>query len=120
MAREGDGQGRAGEKKVDEAWKDSVAGEKSATGDAAHPAREVTFSVFVTGLMMDAFVALGEIENPLVKAKETNLPHAKFIIDILSLLQEKTKNNLTQEESGMLEQMLYELRMRYVERSKKV
>lgn len=106
-------------KKIDEHWKEAVSKDKSGPDEKDQPLKEVNFNVFITGLMMDAFVALGEIENPLAKSKETNLPHAKFIIDILSLLRDKTKNNLTPEESKMLEQMLYELRMRYVDRAKK-
>ncbi len=81
-------------------------------------ADEVTFNLFVTGLMMEALVALGEAENPLTKKKELNEMHARFIIDTLSVLQEKTKNNLVKDESDLLENIIYSLRMKYAEKMK--
>lgn len=80
---------------------------------------EASFSLFVSSLMMQAMSALGEIENPLTKKKEFNPSHAKFIIDTLTMLQEKTKGNLTKEEAEMLEGILYELRMRFVSKTQK-
>lgn len=80
---------------------------------------EVTFGLFISGLMMEALVALGDLENPVTKKKETSLPHAKFIIDTLSMLKDKTKGNLAKDESDALEAVLYDLRMRFVEKSSK-
>ena len=74
----------------------------------------VTFAVLLSGLMMDALVALGDMEHPMTKKKEPNLDHARFSIGMLELLQEKTKNNLTKGEAEMLEGLLYDLRMRFV------
>jgi hypothetical protein len=54
------------------------------------------------------------MNNPMTDKKEEDLPQAKFIIDTLGMLQEKTKGNLTPEESKLLENMLYELRTQYV------
>lgn len=101
-------------KKVDEAWKDAVAKEASAKVDKNGKLPEVTFNMFITGLMMEAFVALGELENPVSNKKETNLIHAKFIIDTLNILKDKTRNNLAQDEANLIEGVLYELRMKYV------
>ena len=75
---------------------------------------EVSFGLFIYGLMMEAMIAFGEAENPITKKKEANIPHAKFLIDTLEMLQTKTKGNLTKEEEDMLEGILYELRMRFV------
>ena len=75
---------------------------------------EVSFNLFISSLMMQGMVALGEAENPVTKTREFNKMHAQFIIDTLSMLREKTKNNLTKEETDMLEGILYELRMRFV------
>ena len=76
---------------------------------------EATFHLFITSLMMQALIALGELENPITKKKEEeNLAQAKLLIDTLSMLEEKTKNNLTKEESETLSAILYELRMRFV------
>ncbi len=80
---------------------------------------EASFSLFVSSLMMQAMSALGEIENPITKKKEYNQSHAKFIIDTLTMLQEKTKNNLTKVEAEMLEGILYELRLRFVSKTQK-
>ncbi len=107
-------------KKVDESWKDSVNKEKGPQDTADREERELqaSFSLFISSLMMQAMSSLGEIENPITKKKEFNSSHAKFIIDTLSMLQEKTKNNLTKDESEMMEGVLYELRMRFVARTK--
>ena len=67
--------------------------------------------------MMEGVISLGEIEHPVTKKTETNLPHAKFIIDTVAMLQEKTKNNLSKEEAEMVEGILYELRMRFLSKT---
>jgi hypothetical protein len=78
------------------------------------PLPEVTFSTFVYSLSTSALVHLGEIPEPLTEKMDKNLPLAKQTIDILGILQEKTKGNLTQEEENLLTSFLYDLRMRYV------
>lgn len=106
-------------KKVDESYKAQVEKDRDA-GDQAQEAAavpEASFSFFITTLGMQATVALGDVPNPQNNKKEESLPQAKFLIDILGTLQEKTKNNLTKEESDLLEGMLYELRMRYVQKT---
>lgn len=82
------------------------------------PEIEASFGLFISSLMMQAVSALGDIENPVTKKKEMNLSHAKFMIDTLVMLQDKTRNNLTKEESDMLDGFLYELRMRFVAKNK--
>ena len=82
----------------------------------APPADEpVTFSTFVLGLSTQALLHLGEIPNPLTRAVERDLVAAKQVIDILAILREKTRNNLEPSEDSLLESMLYDLRMRYVD-----
>ncbi len=61
---------------------------------------------------------MGLVENPLTKKKEKDLNQAKYLIDILSILEEKTKGNLTKDEQNYLQSLLYNLRMAYVEYSK--
>ena len=69
--------------------------------------------------MTTAAVHFGDIAPPgSEKRLEPNLPGAAQMIEILGMLQQKTKGNLTPEEQQFLEQVLYELRMRYVEASK--
>ena len=80
---------------------------------------EVTFGLFISGLMMEALIAMGEVENPVTNKKEFNKAHTKFIIDTLAMLKDKTKGNIAKEESGALEAILYDLRMKFVAKSGK-
>jgi len=80
---------------------------------------EVTFLGFVLSLAHTAAFHFGDVPDPVTgAAAEVNLPAAQQIIDILVLLEQKTKGNLTAEERQLLEQIVYELRMRFVEASK--
>ena len=78
------------------------------------PLPEVSFATFIYSLSTSALVHLGEIPEPITEKMDKNLPFAKQTIDILGILQEKTKGNLTQEEENLLNNFLYDLRMRYV------
>lgn len=88
--------------------------QKEAQAEQPSPVPEVTFSAFVYSLSTSALVHLGEIPEPITEKMDKNLPLAKQTIDILGILQEKTKGNLTQEEENLLSSFLYDLRMRYV------
>ncbi len=86
--------------------------------EAAHagePGEPVNFSTFVLGLSTQALLHLGDIPNPMTRAVEQDLDAAKHVIDILGILQDKTRNNLEPAEASLLESILYDLRMRYVE-----
>ena len=79
----------------------------------------INFIAFVLTLAHTTAVHLGDTEDPVSGHKmEPHLPAAQQMIDILSLLEEKTRGNLTAEERQLLEQLLYELRVRFVEVSK--
>jgi hypothetical protein len=79
----------------------------------------ISFAAFVLSLAHTAAVHFGDIPDPVSgEAGEANLPAAQQMIDILSLLETKTRGNLTAEERQLLEQLLFELRMRYVEAGK--
>ncbi|MBI3322298.1 MAG: DUF1844 domain-containing protein [Candidatus Omnitrophica bacterium] len=78
---------------------------------------ETDFGFFLSSLSMQALVALGEIPHPATNLAAENLEQARYFIDLLGMLQEKTKGNLTQEEASILEGVLYELRMKYVART---
>jgi hypothetical protein len=85
----------------------------------AHDATAVTFVGFVLSLAHTAAFHFGDVPDPVTGESGTaNLAAAQQIIDILALLEQKTRGNLTAEERQLLEQLLYELRMRYVEASK--
>jgi hypothetical protein len=75
----------------------------------------VTFSSFVFSLGTSALMFMGEQLDPRQAKVPVNLAQAKEIIDILSMLQGKTQGNLDTEEQAVLEDMLYALRMKYVD-----
>jgi len=84
----------------------------------AHPHQEINFSTFVMGLSTQALMHLGEIPDP-EAPHGPDLPAAKQMIDLLGILREKTTGNLEAAEEQLLSSMLYDLRMRYVEVSRK-
>ncbi|MBU0502897.1 MAG: DUF1844 domain-containing protein [Candidatus Omnitrophota bacterium] len=107
------------EKNIDESWKETVAKEKeSLKKDNGFAPPEPDFSFFITTLSLQASIALGKIPNPGTNQKENNPEQAKFIIDTLAMLKEKTAGNLKKEEGELLENLLYELRMEYISLSK--
>ena len=75
---------------------------------------EINFATFIFSLNHSVLVHLGVTEDPVTGKKERNLPLAKQTIDILGMLEEKTKGNLTTDEEKMLKNMLYDLRMIYI------
>ena len=82
----------------------------------AQQAGEISFIGFVISLASTAAVHFGDVENPVSGAKgQPDLLAARQMIDILTLLEQKTKGNLTAEERTVLEQVLYELRVRFVQ-----
>ena len=87
----------------------------SASHDEKGRMPEVTFSTFILSLASSTLVQLGEVPDPATsKTAAVDPLMARHSIDILDMLREKTKGNLTDQESQMLESMLYELRMKYV------
>ncbi|HHL40813.1 MAG TPA: DUF1844 domain-containing protein [Deltaproteobacteria bacterium] len=82
----------------------------SSAGAALPPA---SFTDFILSLSTSALVSLGEMDNPLTKKKEKDAAAARHTIDLVALLQEKTKGNLTREEDAFLTQVLTDLRLRY-------
>ncbi len=79
----------------------------------------VTFSSLVLSMATSALIHLGQEANPATGKQTVELRMAGQVIDLLSLLQEKTKGNLTGEEEGVLSQTLFALRMKFVEVEKK-
>ncbi len=78
----------------------------------------IDFATFVLSMTHSALIHLGDAPNPATGATEVDLGMARQTIDILGLLQEKCKGNLTGEEERVLNQSLYDLRMRFVEVAK--
>lgn len=80
---------------------------------------EINFSTFVISLSTQALMHLGEIPSPLTGKVERDFAVAKQMIDILGMLRDKSRGNLDEQESRLMEDVLYDLRMRYVEVIKK-
>jgi len=107
-------------KNIDESWKETVEKEKGALkkeGKFMPP--EPDFNFFITTLALQASIFLGQMPNPVTDKKEEDLNQAKFIIDTLAILKEKTKGNLNADETSLLENVLYELRMQYISKANK-
>ena len=75
---------------------------------------EINFVTFIMSLNASALVNLGKVEDPATGKKVKNLPIAKQTIDILGMLAEKTRGNLTSDEENLLKNILYEIRIIYV------
>ena len=78
------------------------------------PLPSINFSTFIFSLNSSALVQLGMMEDPITGEKSLNLPLSKQTIDILSMLEEKTRGNLDSNEAAMLRNILYDLRIHYV------
>lgn len=115
-------------KRVDESWKEQAEREKRVPSEAAKPPSreaagraeetpEARFDLFISGLAMEALLALGELPHPTTRKQETNLPQARYLVDLLGVFEEKTKNNLSVDEERLLKDTLYQLRMRYLKKA---
>jgi len=78
------------------------------------PLPEVNFSSLILSLSSTAFLHLGEIPDPGTGEKKKDLALSKHVIDTIGMLKEKTDGNLTKEEKQLIENMLTDLRLRYV------
>lgn len=105
---------KKGKKKKKAQPQETQEAKQEAQQEQSPPLPEVSFATFIYSLSTSALVHLGEIPEPITEKMDKNLPLAKQTIDILGILQEKTKGNLTQEEENLLNNFLYDLRMRYV------
>jgi hypothetical protein len=78
----------------------------------------IDFATFILSLSHSALLHLGEAPHPETGQVEKNLALARQTIDLIGMLEEKTKGNLTGDEERLIGQILYDLRMRFVEMSK--
>ena len=114
---------------VDDDWKTQAQAEKEKLAEQAEKGdtgpteqqegpREIppaSFATLVSSLVAQTFVTLGGVEDPKTKKRYVNLDLARHHIDMLSVIEEKTKGNLTDQETKLLDQALYETRMQYVQ-----
>ena len=81
---------------------------------------EPDFSLFISSLSMQALILLGEIDSPFTHKKEANMDQAKYVIDTIAMLKDKTSGNLKEDELSFIDNILYELRMKYTAKSGKL
>ena len=94
-------------------------GEDESQESAGMPFPEINFASFVLSISSSVLLHFGDVPDPISGKKERNLPMAKQTIDILGILKEKTKGNLDKEEEQLLENLLHDLRLKYVQECKK-
>ncbi|MFL5350288.1 MAG: DUF1844 domain-containing protein [Hyalangium sp.] len=101
---------------------DEKRGETFVMRGEARPATSespIAFNTFIIGLASTALIHLGDTANPETGRTERNLELARQSLDLLSMLREKTRGNLTDEEEKLFATLLTDLRLRYVEASKR-
>ena len=103
-------------KSVDESWKENVSKEKGKSVSESKETFPVSFSMFVTSLGIQSLIRMGEIEDPGSGKKEIDLDGAQETIDLLLMLKEKTKGNLTSEEEKLLNALIPDLQFKFVQR----
>jgi hypothetical protein len=123
----------ADEKKIiiDEDWKERVEAEKLqaqaepadksvATGEgdsqkaADFPMPPASFELLLTTLATEALIALGQVPHPATGQLQSHRNHARYLIDTIDILRDKTKGNLTPPEEETIDALLHQLRMAYV------
>jgi hypothetical protein len=96
--------------------KDKAGAAAAQTTDEALP--RIDFATFILSLSHSALMHLGEAPHPETGAIERNLPLARQTIDLIAMLEDKTRGNLIGDEERLVGQILFDLRMRFVEQSK--
>jgi hypothetical protein len=86
----------------------------------APPSPPIDFPSYILSYYTQGCVLLGEIPNPITNKKEEHFEEAKHIVNILSMLEQKTKGNLSKEEQQLLESVLYELRMKFMAKTNRI
>jgi len=98
---------------------DTLEEQKNSSNEKEAESFQVDFPTFIMSLSSSAFYHLGDMPDPTTGKKELNLPAVQQTIDMLNMLKGKTKGNLKEDESKLLEQLIYDLQVKYVAKSKK-
>lgn len=112
-----------GEPRIPDSAKDvekEPTGEAKASGQETPPRPAIDFPSYILGYYTQGLVLLGEVPNPYTNKKEEDVEAARHTIDILSMLEEKTKGNLSKEENQLLENVLFELRMKFMAKTNRI
>ena len=116
---------------IDEDWKSQVQAEKEAAKDQPAvspegggsipdeprdpPMPPASFELLLTTLATEALVALGQVPNPMTGKPQLQRNQAKYLIDTIEVLREKTKGNLTPGEEQLIDGLLHQLRLAFVD-----
>lgn len=98
----------------------SSAAEKTPAERESPPMPPIDFPSYLLSYYTQGLVLLGEVPNPYTNKKEEDVEAARHTIDILTMLEQKTKGNLTKEEQQLLETVLYELRMKFMAKTDRI
>ena len=90
-------------------------GTPQAERGASRDAPPIDFASFVMMLTNNVMVFLGQVPNPTTQQPQVDLEQAQHTIDIIMMLREKTRGNLTDEEEGFLQELLPQLQMAFVQ-----
>lgn len=120
---DGEVQTRPPEAKPDESKSGAFDSEGTKASGREEPSlaeTHIDFPSYVLSYYTQGLVLLGEVANPYTSKKEDDLDGARHTIDILTMLEGKTKGNLNSEEEQLLESVLYELRMKYMAKTNRI
>lgn len=122
MTSENESDRLSAEKKADEAWKEKARQEKEKLAQEGRsqprPVPPASFAGIIDEYYLRTIMALGQFPNPATGRFHFDLESAKYSIDTLAVLEEKTKGNLQPEEKRALEEVLYRLRMTFVQETR--
>lgn len=89
--------------------------DKDPNGEAPQALGPVDFATHILSLASSAFVALGKVPAPSGETMEVDIDTARYLIDVLGMLEQKTKGNLDDAETKLLQSLIYDLRVAYVD-----
>ena len=94
--------------------------EEPPSGQEIPPRPPIDFPSYILSYYTQGLVLLGDVPNPYTNKKEEDLEAARHTVDILSMLEQKTKGNLSKDEQQLLESVLYELRMKFMAKTNRI
>ena len=108
---------KAGQPEPERQKKEKAEPEAAPEPSQQTPLPKINFSTFIFSLNTSALLHLGEVPDPATGKQEADLPMAKQTIDLIAMLEGKTRGNLTSDEENLLKHILYDLRLRYVQKT---
>ena len=103
------------QKRVDESWKEDVARLKGGKENEPVESIPLSFANFATSLGIQALIKMGELKSPGAEKIEVDLESARETIDLLLILKDKTRGNLTSEEKTLLSSLIADLQMKFIQ-----